>query len=118
MTLLPVLPRYKHPKFEVEKEWRLIRRQPILKETPFLELKFRQRDSLVVPYYELPLHWLPEQSKVLSKGATVDSPLVAVTIGPTPHKDELKFAVGEMTSRNGLLSVMSVQHSEIPYRNW
>jgi hypothetical protein len=118
ITMLPILPRYKHPKFKVEEEWRLIRRQPILKQTPFLELKFRQKGSLVVPYYELPLHELAQQQHVLSKGHTVESPIGAITIGPTPHQAELEFAVGEMTSRNGLHTVMSVRHSEIPYRNW
>jgi hypothetical protein len=40
----------------------------------------------------------------------------AITIGPYPYKDELNFAVGDMTSRSGL--VVHVSSSEVLFRNW
>jgi hypothetical protein len=118
--LLPQLmfmaPRYKHPKFAAEREWRLIRRQPVIPQEPILPHLYRQSGSLVVPYLALRLHKLPTQDEVIKKGALVSSPVNSITIGPSPHPAELKYAIGEMTSRNGL--VVDIRSSTVPFRNW
>jgi hypothetical protein len=69
-----------------------------------------------VPYLALPLHELPSQDEVNEQGTLVSTPVNAITIGPSPHPDELKYAIGEMTSRNGL--VLDIRSSTVPFRNW
>jgi hypothetical protein len=53
----------------------------------------------------------------MDNGTTIESPVAAITIGPSPHPDELLYAVEEMTARIGLPSVR-IEPSSVPYRNW
>jgi hypothetical protein len=109
-------PRYKHPKFAAEKEWRLIRWIPVLSSPPRLPRRFRSGGSLIVPYVAMPLHTPRSEAEVFEHGLPTASPLAAVRIGPCPHPDHLKYAVGDMAARSGLnLDVLS---SEVPFRNW
>jgi hypothetical protein len=114
--LLLLVPHYKDPKFAAEKEWRLVRRQSVLVRRPILDHQFRQSGSLIVPYLAMPLHELAIQSEVRASGEHVSSPICEILIGPSPHPDELNHAVGEMTSRHGI--VVKVTNSEVPFRNW
>jgi hypothetical protein len=115
--VLLLAPRYKHPKFEAENEWRLIRWMPVLFQPPRLWRRYRLSGSLVVPYIAMPLHSLPRQRLVYEDGNNVQSPMRAVTVGPSPHMDHLKYAVEDMVSRNGL-ALIDVRQSSIPFRNW
>jgi hypothetical protein len=113
--LLVLIPRYKNPKFSDEEEWRLIRR-PVLTGRPRLKLLFRQSGSLVVPYLAMPLHTPATEEDVFAKGAMIESPTAAIIIGPSPHPDQLRYAVGEMVARIGLAP--KVELSCVPFRNW
>ena len=114
--LMLLTPRYKHPKFSAEEEWRLIRRQPVLARERRLALQFRRSESLVVPYIACPLHTPGPEAEVMADGTIVASPIAAIVIGPSPHPDELEYAVGEMTARIGLS--VRVTCSTVPFRNW
>jgi hypothetical protein len=114
--ILQLAPRYKHPKFSGEKEWRLIRWMPVISRKPRLPRRFRLSGSLVVPYIAMPLHTPLQEAAVVSGAEQVESPMSAVTIGPSPHKDQLEFAIGDITARCGLS--VQVKSSEVPFRNW
>jgi hypothetical protein len=117
-ALLTVAPRYKHEKFSAEKEWRLIRRQPALSPPPMLPLRFRQSGSLIVPYLELKLHSPVDDSMSVSPTGELpgNSPVAAITIGPSPYPDELSYSVNHMAVSKGLFLDVSV--SQVPFRNW
>lgn len=115
-NLIVMAPLYKHPKFEDEQEWRLIRRQQVVAGQPSLPLQFRRSGSLVVPYLELPLHAPVSETEALFTLAQVVSPIVAVTVGPSPHPEHLQYAVGEMAYRMGIS--VRVDTSTVPFRNW
>jgi len=114
--LIFLAPRYKHPKFDAEKEWRLIRRQPLLGGGPILKHHFRRSGSLVVPYVELPLHVCKPSPEGWGSELT-DSALAAVVVGPSPHPEEVVFAVSEMIARMGFGNV-EICRTEVPFRNW
>jgi hypothetical protein len=115
-SLLMMAPSYKHPKFAAEKEWRLIRHLPVVSGRPRLPLKFRSSGSLVVPYISLPLHTPTEQFGEEGNATSVDTPIRSITIGPSPHPEELIYAIGEMAAKRGLQ--LNVRSSAIPFRNW
>lgn len=117
VELLMLAPLCKDEKFAAEKEWRLVRRQAVLTRRPALELKFRHTGSLVVPYLAMPLHEPAKQNDVMDNGVTIESPVAAITIGPSPHPDELLYSVREMTARIGLTG-LRIEASSVPYRNW
>jgi Protein of unknown function (DUF2971) len=114
--ILQLAPRYKHPKFSAEKEWRLIRWMPIMSRKPRLPRRFRLSGSLVVPYISMPIHTCLDEASVFSGAEQVESPMAAVTIGPSPHKDQLEYAIGDITARSGLSVRVSL--SAVPFRNW
>ena len=105
-TLAPI---YKDPTFEDEQEWRLIREQPTDMHDQASPLKFRQSGSLVIPYIEIPLC-------SLAAGTAADSPIAAITIGPSPHPTHLGYAVAELATRQGLR--VRIDTSAVPFRNW
>lgn len=53
---------------------------------------------------------------VLETGDHIESPISAVEIGPWQHRDELKYAIGEMISRKRLF--VDVGLSDVTFRNW
>jgi hypothetical protein len=113
---LKLAPRYKHPKFAAEKEWRLIKWSPILTMEPRIPRRFRLSGSLVVPYLALPLHTPLSEAQVYRTGEHAVSPVSAIRIGPSVHREELLYAIGDMAARSGLN--VSVDCSEVPFRNW
>jgi len=114
--ILQLAPRYKHPKFSAEKEWRLIRWMPVISRKPRLPRRFRLSGSLVVPYISMPIHSPLQETAVFAGAEHVESPMAAITIGPSPHKEQLNYAIGDITSRSGLS--VRVSTSEVPFRNW
>lgn len=115
IELLMLAPLYKHEKFEAEKEWRLVLRQPVDGKPLELKLNFRQSGSLVVPYFAIPLHQPIED--MADEGTNVESPITAIMIGPSPHPDENLFAIRQMAGNSGLRSAR-ITNSQIPFRNW
>lgn len=115
--ILQMAPRYKHPKFSAEKEWRLIRWQPVIARTPRLPRRYRLSGSLVVPYIAMPLHTPLSEAAVYGGAKHASSPMRAITIGPSVHSDELKYAIEDMTARSGL-ALIEVKPSAVPFRNW
>lgn len=117
-ALMALAAQAKHESFRDEDEWRLVRRISVISEKPRFELKFRESGSLVVPYVEVPLHKPLVKDPTLEKGLPqkVESPIVAVDIGPSPHPEALVHAVEEMTLRKGLK--VPVTRSATPFRNW
>lgn len=105
-TLAPI---YKDPTFEDEKEWRLIHDQSTDIRDQALPLQFRQSGSLITPYIEIPLY-------SLATGTAADSPIAAITIGPSPHPTHLGYAVAELAARLGLR--VRIDTSAVPFRNW
>ena len=98
---IKTVPTLKHPAFKEEKEWRLIYPDTSIWDD---RVKYRDGGKLIVPYLRLE-----------SDGAPL--PIEKVIIGPTPH--------GEIEARtlSGLLTVhglaeASVEHSEVPFRDW
>lgn len=98
-----VAPLLKHESFSEEEEWRLVSR-PI----PFTNPAFCHRAgrSLLIPYFKFSL-------------ASDDSPapLARVIIGPTPHPSLAKDAVHSLLGGAGVQGC-TIEHSEIPFRNW
>jgi hypothetical protein len=114
--ILQLAPRYKHPKFSAEREWRLVRWSPIISHPPRLPRRYRLSGSLVVPYIAMPMHTPLDEQEVFQTGRSISSPMVAVRIGPSPHPDELKYAIEDMTARKGIR--VDVRSSDVPFRNW
>jgi hypothetical protein len=90
---------------------------PVVVGQPRLWRRYRLSGSLIVPYVGIPLHSLPRQRDVYEHGTNVQSPMRAVTVGPSPHMEHLEYATGDMISRNGL-SLIDVRQSKVPFRNW
>jgi hypothetical protein len=115
--LLQLAPKYKHPKFAAEKEWRLVRRTHTFSRGPQLDRQFRLSGSLVVPYVAMPLHTALQEGAVSDGQGRVDSPIASIIIGPSPHARQLKYVIADMIARSRLNNV-SVESSAVPFRNW
>jgi hypothetical protein len=117
-SVFPLAIRCKHEKFRDEQEWRLSRLFTAVNKKPRLNWNFREAGSLVVPYVEVPLHKVSDQDPTPSGGLTpvVDSPIVEIVIGPNPHPEHVRYAVGDMMLRRAIHATVS--SSAIPYRNW
>jgi hypothetical protein len=117
-ALFPLAARCKHESFKDEDEWRLVHQQSRPARRPALFTYFRQKGSLVVPYVKISLHEPSAVDPTTAPGLTkqVDSPVAAITIGPSPHPEELRYAVGDMALRKGLIIYPEI--SSVPFRNW
>ena len=117
-ALMSLAAQAKHESFREEDEWRLVRRIGRISAGPHLAVKFRESGSLVVPYVEVPLHTPLDKDPTFAKDSPqkIESPVVAVDIGPSPHPEALVHAVEEMTRRKGLN--VPVRRSSTPFRNW
>jgi hypothetical protein len=93
---------FKHESFSTEQEWRLITR-PMRSRS--LDFGFREGQSSIVPYCEVPLS---------HEGRF---PLVEVVIGPTIDPQRSATAVQSLLVSRGLRDV-AVTVSEVPYRHW
>jgi hypothetical protein len=50
-------------------------------------------------------------------GKVVESPIAAITIGPSPRPERVKFATGETVLRRGPPS-LDIRSTKVPLRNW
>lgn len=93
----------KHTAFEDEGEWRLVSTAP--RSYGDSEFGFKSGLSTVVPYYSLPLD---------------PSCIVEIIVGPSPHPELARGAVGGLRFRYNLKAVdqWHIKSSKIPFRNW
>lgn len=86
--------------FRDEREWRIVSSTPLNS----ARLEFRIRNSLIIPYFPLPLGDL--------------SSIVELCIGPCPDPELAKDAIYTLAYRYDLKSVLKgkVSNSQIPYR--
>jgi hypothetical protein len=103
LKFIKLAPTFKHPKFEAEREWRIIAG---LKSDATKLIKFRPVQSMIAPYIEIPL---PRDGDNLY--------INKIVIGPT-HERKLSKASIEYLLRSKKVKFDEVQFSTIPYRNW
>lgn len=103
---IELAPTFKHPKFEAEKEWRIIVARNLMSKNPYKNIKFRCGQSMIVPYIEIPLP-MDENNLIINK----------IVVGPT-HDPELSKASLEMLLKSKNVKFDEVEYSTIPYRNW
>jgi hypothetical protein len=101
------IPRFKHPSFQEECEWRLIQsrdvtprdyKSPSDYEDP---IEYRMGKSTIVPYVKIPLKPLP---------------ITEIKLGPCPHPELSEATVKSFLATHKLAA--AVTHSRIPYRAW
>lgn len=102
LKLLLLAPRFKHPSFKQEDEWRLIS-DPSHNRSRKVE--FREGPSLIVPYIEFSL-----SNKI------GDIPIKEIMVGPTPHPELSLNSVGELLKSKGISCHLS--KSGVPFRAW
>jgi hypothetical protein len=98
---LHLAPRLKHEGFQEEREVRLVS-MPVSDNKLW---RFRRSPTLIVPYVEFPL---------THAGATLDSLIREIVVGPNPHSKVIAVAVGQMCHSRGIRA--AVRGSNIPYR--
>jgi hypothetical protein len=115
---LELAPRMKHPKFQEEKEWRLVSRPKALE---FNEIKFRTGASMLKPYIEINLSdnnteqfsCIPE----IYLGPTLYLRLSQIAIENLLDKEKV-YREDEVNGKKEQIKCRVVE-SEIPYRaNW
>jgi hypothetical protein len=110
---LGVAPKFKHPSFIAEKEWRLasVRPAPFTSGKKFADICYRPGKSFFVPYRNFTL--------TDSQNAESLLPISKVYVGPTPHADLSVWTVRNCLRNKGLIMAGDkVQKSAIPYRDW
>ncbi len=104
-------PRFKHPNFAAEREWRFVyvsqswsahEPEPV---HPTLPLRFRIGGSLLTPYL----------SPQIGQGSA--SPIREILVGPHPHPGLSASAVHSLVEQLGM-SECTVSVSESPFRDW
>lgn len=103
MEFIELAPTFKHPKFEAEKEWRIIASRNL---KSMKSIRFRPGQSMIVPYIKIPL---PTEGDNLI--------INNIVVGPT-HEPRLSKASVEMLLKSKNVKFDEVQYSTIPYRNW
>lgn len=110
---LRIAPKFKHPAFEAEEEWRLInvRQAPFIGGNQFSDILYRPGKSFFVPYRDFTLTDPSKRERLL--------PISKVYVGPTPHADLSVWTVRNCLRNKGLIMYgPKVEKSSIPYRNW
>jgi hypothetical protein len=110
---LNVAPKFKHPSFIAEKEWRLVdvRQASFIGGNVFSDISYRPGKSFFVPYRDFALTDPDEPEALL--------PISKVFVGPTPHADLSVWTVRNCLRNKGLIMKgTKVEKSNIPYRNW
>jgi hypothetical protein len=109
IALTYVAPLIKHPKFEGEKEWRIIR---MLQHDDVPNLQYRQRQSLLARY--LPLALPPANAAAGSRLL----PICGVRIGPSRHQRVSAVSVNTLLRGAGYPEDVysNVSPSEVPFQ--
>jgi hypothetical protein len=104
VKFVSIAPTFKHPKFEAEKEWRIIAR--MVPDSLANLIKFRTGESMLIPYIEVP---------IVTEGN--EFAINQIVVGPT-HDPKLSKASVEMLLKFNGVKFDEVLVSTIPYRNW
>lgn len=110
---LNVAPKFKHPSFKAEEEWRLIkiRQAPFMSTATCSDIFYRKGKSFFVPYLNFALTDSENSESLL--------PIDKVFVGPTPHPDLSVWTVRNCLKTKGLImNGDKVEKSAIPYRDW
>ncbi len=102
LELLRLSPRLKHPKFEEEKEWRIVS-----EDMGHGKPKFRAGKSTLIPYSEFKL-----------EGEDGMLRIAEICIGPTPHPQLAMASVTQLINRADKLGPANIRVSDVPYRSW
>jgi len=97
-ALAPIL---KDDGFKEEKEWRIISESAMSSS----DVSYRTGKSYIIPFF----------------GFILDKPndlFSSITIGPTPHPDISENSLRMLLQKHGLSQTISINHTNIPYRNW
>jgi hypothetical protein len=97
---------FKHPAFEVEKEWRLVL---VPFDTAGTGLEFRDGPFGLTPYVEIHPFWDPEPS------AARPMALTSVTHGPVSDPSTAKLALQKLLRSSGYRQT-TVKGSQLPFR--
>lgn len=99
----------KHPKFDTEKEWRIISFGAEMDDPPDTgeaPLDFREGKSTLVPY-----------RRVRLRNDKDRFPLTDVVVGPSPSPEQSVRSVRSLLASHGLANC-DLRRSDVPYRNW
>ncbi len=102
IELLRHSPRLKHPKFEEEKEWRIVS-----EDMGHGKPKFRAGKSTLIPYSEFKL---AGEDGILH--------IAEICVGPTPHPQLAMASVTQLINHADKLAPAKVRVSDVPYRSW
>ncbi|MEO7714584.1 MAG: DUF2971 domain-containing protein [Capsulimonas sp.] len=96
--------RYKHYKFEEEREFRFAVSESPDDPIPLDDIKLRTSNNLVVPYL------------TLGKGSHEILPIREIIIGPRLDHEKAEYSVRKLLQQNGYdLSTITIKPSEIPF---
>lgn len=98
--VLDLAPRFKHPSFLDEKEWRIVTK-PNVKDDSLIH--YRPGKSMVVPYTIINFDDV--------------NPIIEIIIGPTPHEFLSKKSIKGFLKKHEMTSI-NVTNSIVPYRDW
>lgn len=106
-NLAPSATGIKHPSFEGEREWRLVRWFD--KDVDYARMRFVQRRSLISRHVSLDYG---------EKSGRLHLPLTGVVVGPCRFKAASKVAVGDLLLANGydINGEVIISETGIPYR--
>ena len=98
-------PFIKHPKFQGEREWRLVYH---FQDEEFPRMRYLQRNSMMTQH--VPLQLMMQNSKPRL-------PLTGIVVGPCRHKEVSLISVGDLlTTYNYSVADVPLYITEIPYR--
>jgi hypothetical protein len=105
VTLAPLTACLKHPKFEAEREWRIVY---YYREDDLQRMQFIQRRATISRH--IPLTYLPPSARP-------GLPITGVVMGPCRYPDSTRYAVVDLLRARGYdAGACSVTESKIPYR--
>lgn len=102
--LLRIAALLKHPSFEEEQEWRIV--SPVHGSGASQRIRFREGNSMLVPYFAFELSPSEEQPMALEH----------VYLGPTNHIDLSMNAVERYLAQESVTPRRGVTYCDIPYR--
>jgi hypothetical protein len=111
---LTLAPKFKHPSFIAEQEWRLVnvRPAPFACGKNYTDISYRSGKSFFVPFRMIALTDSTNPDEALL-------PISKVYVGPTPHAELSVWTVRNCLRTKGLfMNGLKIEKSAIPYRDW
>ncbi|HEX2528755.1 MAG TPA: DUF2971 domain-containing protein [Geminicoccus sp.] len=105
VTLAPLTACLKHPKFEAEREWRIVY---YFRDGDLQRMQFVQRRATISRHIPLTYGATPSDTRL---------PVTGVVMGPCRYPDSTRYAVADLLRARGYgTDVGAVAESKIPYR--